>query len=58
MWQKPETDYGADYQDMVRRVGQMAKQGPRKTVWDPVKRVYKTVPVNPPKDQGVAEGKK
>jgi hypothetical protein len=55
---KSEADYGADYQDMVRRVGQMAKQGPRKTVWDPVKRVYKTVPVNPPKDQGVAEGKK
>jgi hypothetical protein len=53
---KSEADYGADYQDMVRRVGQMAKQGPRKTVWDPVKRVYKTVPVNPPKDQGVAEG--
>jgi hypothetical protein len=53
---KSEADYGSDYQDMVRRVGKMAKQGPRKTVWDPVKRVYKTVPVNPPKDQGVAEG--
>jgi hypothetical protein len=34
----------------------MAKQGERKTVWDPVKRVYKTVPVNPPKEQGVTEG--
>jgi uncharacterized small protein (DUF1192 family) len=51
-----EQDYGADYQDKVQRLGQMAKQGERKTVWDPVKRVYKTVPVNPPKEQGVAEG--
>jgi len=31
---------------MVKRVGQLAKQGERKTVWDPEKRVYKTVPVN------------
>jgi hypothetical protein len=46
---KGEADYGADYQDKVNRLGQMAKQGERKTVWDPVKRVYKTVPVNPPK---------
>lgn len=53
---KSEADYGADYQDMVKRVGQLAKEGPRKTVWDPVKRVYKTVPVNPPKEKGVAEG--
>jgi hypothetical protein len=52
-----ESDYGADYQDKVKRLGQMAKQGERKTVWDPVKRVYKTVPVNAPKKQGVAEGK-
>jgi hypothetical protein len=50
-----EADYGADYQEKVKRLGQMAKQGERKTVWDPVKRVYKTVPVNPPKQQGVAE---
>ena len=41
-----EADYGPDYQDKVKRLGQMAKQGERKTVWDPVKRVYKTVPVN------------
>jgi len=33
----------------------MAKQGERKTVWDPVKRVYKTVPVNTPKDKEVDE---
>jgi len=44
-----EADYGADYQDKVKRLGQMARQGERKTVWDPVKRVYKTVPVNAPK---------
>lgn len=44
----PEVDYDDPAWDaMVRRVGQLAKQGPRKTVWDPVKRVYKTVPVNP-----------
>jgi hypothetical protein len=41
-----ESEYGADYQDKVKRLGQMAKQGERKTVWDPVKRVYKTVPIN------------
>ena len=52
-----ESDYGADYQDKVKRLGQMAKQGERKTVWDPVKRVYKTVPINAPKKQGVAESK-
>ena len=57
MKETKESDYGPDYQAMVKRVGQMAKEGPRKTVWDPVKRVYKTVPVNPPKkEQGVAEG--
>ena len=37
--------YGPEYQAMVQRVGQRAKQGPLKTVWDPVKRVYKNVPV-------------
>lgn len=46
-----EQDLGPDYQDRVKRLGQMARQGPRKTVWDPVKQVYKTVPVNEPKDQ-------
>jgi hypothetical protein len=48
-------EYGPEYQAMVQRVGQMAKQGERKTVWDPVKRVYKTVPVNTPKDKEVDE---
>lgn len=46
-----EQDLGPDYQDRVKRLGQMAQQGPRKTVWDPVKQVYKTVPVNAPEDQ-------
>ena len=44
--ERPEADYGPEYQDMVSRVKKLAGQGPRKTVWDPVKRVYKTVPVN------------
>jgi hypothetical protein len=53
-----EADYGPEYQAMVKRVGQMAKEGPRKTVWDPVKRVYKTVPINQSKkEHDVAEGK-
>lgn len=42
--ERPEADYGDEYQAMVSRVGQRAKQGPLKTVWDPVKRVYKNVP--------------
>jgi hypothetical protein len=48
-----EAKYDSNYQDTVKRVGQMAKEGPRKTVWDPVKRVYKTVPVNPPKTETI-----
>lgn len=45
------------FQSAVSALKQMAKQGERKTVWDPVKRVYKTVPVNTPKkEEGVAEG--
>lgn len=40
----PESDYGADYQDMVARVKKLAGLGPLKTVWDPQKRVYKNVP--------------
>lgn len=47
---KGEADYGDEYQAMVRRVGQLAKSGPLKTVWDPVKRVYKVVPVNQTKN--------
>ena len=48
---KKEVEYDAEWDEKVRRVGQMAKEGPRKTVWDPVKRVYKTVPVNSPKEE-------
>ena len=33
-----------DFDAMVSRVGQRAKQGPLKTVWDPERRVYKNVP--------------
>ena len=44
------------FQSAVSALKQMAQQGERKTVWDPVKRVYKTVPVNTPKkEEGVAE---
>lgn len=43
---KDEEEYGPEFQAMVKRVGDKAKQGPLKTVWDPVKRVYKNVPVN------------
>ena len=44
---KPEVDYDDPRWDaMVSRVGKLAKSGPLKTVWDPVKRVYKNVPAN------------
>jgi hypothetical protein len=46
-----EAKYDAEWDEKVKRVGQMAKEGPRKTVWDPVKRVYKTVPINAPQDK-------
>lgn len=46
-----EADYGSDYQDTVKRVGALAKQGQRKVVWVPAKYgtggKYKTVPVKP-----------
>lgn len=50
-----EVDYDDEFDAMVSRVGKLAKEGPRKTVWDPVKRVYKTVPVNPPKEKEIKE---
>lgn len=34
----------ADFDSMVQRLAKVAKSGPMKTVWDPVKQVYKTVP--------------
>lgn len=54
-----EEEYGPEWQAMVKRVGQRAKEGPRKTVWDPVKQVYTTAPINPPKkkEQGMGEGR-
>jgi hypothetical protein len=44
--------YDADEFDaIVARLGQRAKQGPLKTVWDPERRVYKNVPVNQEVDE-------
>jgi hypothetical protein len=40
----PEADYGADYQDMVKRVKKLAGVGPLKTQYDPAKRVYRNMP--------------
>jgi len=56
MEESKEQEFGGDWDEKVKRLKQMAQQGERKTVWDPVKRVYKTVPVNPQKKEGVAEG--
>jgi hypothetical protein len=50
-----ETKYDAEWDEKVQRLGQMAKQGPHKTVWDSVKRVYKTVPVNTSKKDSPAK---
>lgn len=47
-----EQEYGPEWDEMVKRLGQKAQEGPRKTVWDPEKRVYKTVPVQQKKDAG------
>jgi hypothetical protein len=49
-----EIDFGPDWDEIVKRVGQRAKQGPLKTVWDEKKRVYKNVPINDP-DQPAKE---
>lgn len=40
----PEADYGADYQDMVKRVKRLAGLGTLKTQYDPAKRVYRNMP--------------
>jgi len=46
---KKEEQYGSEYQDMVKRVGEKAKQGKKKTVWVPNTHGsggrYKVVPV-------------
>ena len=46
-----EATYDSEWDEKVKRLGRMAKEGQRKTVWDPVKRVYKTVPVNTQKPE-------
>ena len=52
---KKEEQYGSDYQDMVKRVGEKAKQGKMKTVWVPNTHGsggrYKVVPVKEQADQ-------
>ena len=44
-----DTNYGPEYQDKVKSIGDKAKQGPKKTVWVPAKYgtggQYKVVPV-------------
>ena len=46
---KKEEQYGSEYQDMVKRVGEKAKQGKKKTIWVPNPHGsggrYKVVPV-------------
>jgi len=52
---KKEEQYGSGYQDMVKRVGEKAKQGKMKTVWVPNTHGsggrYKVVPVKEQADQ-------
>jgi hypothetical protein len=43
---KEETEYGPEWDEKIQRLKKLAGMGPLKTVWDPVKRVYKNVPVN------------
>ena len=49
-----EEKYDSDYQDMVKRVGDKAKQGPMKTVWDEKTRRYKVVPVSQTKEDALS----
>lgn len=44
-----------EFDAMVRRVGQRAQQGKLKTVWDPVKQVYRNVPAAADPKTDVAE---
>lgn len=44
-----------EWDEKVQRLKKLAGMGPLKTVWDPVKRVYKNVPVNTPKETDVDE---
>lgn len=45
-----ETEYGPEWDEKIQRLKKLAGMGPLKTVWDPVKRVYKNVPVNQKSD--------
>ena len=47
---KEETEYGPEWDEKIQRLKKLAGMGPLKTVWDPVKRVYKNVPVNQKSD--------
>ena len=49
-----EEKYDSDYQDMVKRVGDKAKQGPMKTVYDEKTRRYKVVPVSQTKEDALS----
>lgn len=40
-----------EFDAMVARLGQRAKQGPLKTVWDPERRIYKNVPAEKEVDE-------
>lgn len=40
---EPEVDWSV-WDEKIARLKRLAKAGPLKTVWDPVKRVYKNVP--------------
>jgi hypothetical protein len=40
-----------EFDQMVLRLKTLAGAGPLKTVWDPQKRVYRNVPINPPQDK-------
>ena len=49
--EEPEMDYDdPEWTSKVERLRKLAGMGPLKTVWDPVKRVYKNVPVNNKKE--------
>ena len=52
-----EEQFDGNWDEKINRLKKQAQQGERKTVWDPVKRVYKTVPVKQSAiGQGVEEG--
>lgn len=44
---EPERDW-SEWDEKIARLKKLAKSGPLKTVWDPVKRVYRNVPEKDP----------